>query len=69
MRFRGAAKAACFLGTSAFLIYALFYFTVFLRNPILDLLPRLEREVENTILDKLEVIERQIDQLGKLVGF
>lgn len=65
MRSRGAAKAACVLGTSALLMYAMFYFTMFLKNPTPDLLPRLERAAEHTILDKLEGIERQIDQIGE----
>ncbi|MCJ8734437.1 hypothetical protein PDJAM_G00235360 [Pangasius djambal] len=67
MRSRGVAKAACFLSTSALLMYAVFYFTIFLRNPSPNLLQglRLERAAEHTILDKLEGIERQINQIAK----
>ncbi|KAF7707671.1 probable polypeptide N-acetylgalactosaminyltransferase 8 [Silurus meridionalis] len=65
MRSRGVAKAACFLSTSALLMYVLLFSTIFSRNPSPNLLPRLERENEHTILDKLEGIERQINQLAK----
>ncbi|XP_060740780.1 probable polypeptide N-acetylgalactosaminyltransferase 8 isoform X1 [Tachysurus vachellii] len=67
MRSRLVTKAACFLGTSALLIYALDYFVVFLRNPSPNLFPRLGRETEHTILDKLDGIERQIDHIAKLL--
>ncbi|XP_047658189.1 probable polypeptide N-acetylgalactosaminyltransferase 8 [Tachysurus fulvidraco] len=65
MRSRVVTKAACLLGTSALLIYALDYFVIFLRNPSSNLFPSLGREAEHTILDKLDGIERQIDRIAK----
>lgn len=68
MRSRGVAKGACILSSSALFFYAVLYVTMFLRNPTPpDLLPRLERAGEHAILEKLEGLERQIDQIGEFL--
>lgn len=64
---RAVTKAACLLGTSALLIYAVVYSSVFFRNPSSHLFPRVERAPVNAILDKLDGIERWIYRIGESV--
>lgn len=66
MRIRSIAKAVCLLGAFSLLLYTMFY-VMLLSNQSLDLLPRLERTAEHTILDKLDGLERQINQIGEFV--